>query len=293
MLMKKIIGLFPGQGSQKVGMGASLFERYPDKIASANELLGYDLKILCLQDPANRLQQTKFTQPALYVVNALSYSWFLEENDPPDVLLGHSLGEINALQAASVFDFETGLQIVCERSRLMTEMEDGAMAAVMGFSLEEVQTMLSQYFPDLDVANLNAHSQTVISGPVESIENAWDHFEEAGAGFTPLKVNRAFHSRYMQPMKNPFESFLRQLNFDPLCIPVIANLTADYYDSKPVRIVESLVRQVDHAVLWKDSIELLLEEESAEFVEFGEGKILSNLVKRIKKDQSKRVLAWP
>ncbi|MBF0103655.1 MAG: acyltransferase domain-containing protein, partial [Desulfobacterales bacterium] len=131
--------VFPGQGSQKTGMGESLFDEYKELTAQADEILGYSIKQLCLENLENNLQKTQFTQPALYVVNALSYLKKLDEvGKKPDFVAGHSLGEYNALLAANAFDFETGLKLVQKRGELMSKAIGGGMAAVIGFNRDQI-----------------------------------------------------------------------------------------------------------------------------------------------------------
>ena len=146
--------MFPGQGSQKVGMGEDLFDKFPNHTNSASEILGYDIKKLCLEDPNEQLNLTQYTQPALYTVNVLSFLNL--EDQKPKVVLGHSLGEYSALCAAEVFDFETGLKLVQKRGALMSQATGGAMAAIVGISIEKINEILQENKLDqIDIANLN------------------------------------------------------------------------------------------------------------------------------------------
>lgn len=270
--------LFPGQGSQQLGMGAGLFERYPDIVRHANEALGYSIETLCLQGPTEQLQQTRYTQPALYTVNALMY---FEKSEQPDCVAGHSLGEYNALLAAGVFDFLTGLQLVKKRAELMHEAPPGGMAAVVGLSMEAVQ----QVFVDedchtIDIANYNASNQLVISGPKTDITRISPLLEQKGAIMViPLKVSGAFHSRYMQTAQDTFYSFLSSFSFKVPRIPVIANVDAKPYTLKTVQ--HKLATQLTHSVRWQESIQYLKSQGEAVFEEIGPGKILTGLLKYI------------
>ena len=137
--------VFSGQGSQKVGMGDELFDKYPDLVSRADEILGYSIKELCLKDPENQLDQTQFTQPALYLYSCLNYlNLSNNHKDIPDYLAGHSIGEYCALFAAKVFDFETGLKLIQFRGKLMSEVQDGAMAAVVGLTKDQIQKILQK-----------------------------------------------------------------------------------------------------------------------------------------------------
>ncbi|MGZ4116646.1 MAG: ACP S-malonyltransferase, partial [Bacteroidia bacterium] len=200
--------MFPGQGSQFQGMGEDLFREFPHIVETANNVLGYDVKELCLNNTDNLLNQTNYTQPALFLVNYLSYQSYLKQGSAPAYFLGHSLGEFNALNAAGVFDFENGLRIVQKRGELMLSVEGTGMAAVIGADYKEIKEMLALHFSDIDVANVNTSSQIVISGPAVSLEKAADFFEEEGLVYIALKVSGAFHSRYMTPVKENFKNFI-------------------------------------------------------------------------------------
>ena len=162
--------MFPGQGSQKKGMGGDLFDQFPEITRTADEILGYSIKQLCLEDPDKQLGLTQFTQPALYVVNALTFMKRSQDGETPDFVVGHSLGEFNALLAAGVYDFETGLRLVKERGRLMSEAKGGGMAAVVGMQEPAVRDMIAAQGADqVDIANLNSPTQIVLSGPTDEI----------------------------------------------------------------------------------------------------------------------------
>jgi len=173
---ERVAVVFPGQGAQSKGMGKDLFAAYPEQTDKASEILGYSIRELCVDDPDNRLNQTQYTQPALYVVNALGLRQMQESGAVPadiDVLAGHSLGEYNALLAAGVFDFETGLRLVVERGRLMSQAAGGGMAAVVGLGADALRAALDEAgLQSVDLANFNTPSQIVISGPAADIEAA-------------------------------------------------------------------------------------------------------------------------
>jgi len=275
--------VFPGQGSQKVGMGEDVFEKFPDKVTIANEILGYDIKKVCLEDPNNELNQTQVTQPALFIVSALSYLAYQEENNtPPLFVAGHSLGEYNALFAANVIDFETGIKLVKKRGDLMSKATGGAMAAIIGISAEQIQAILiDNKLDDIDIANFNEPKQTVISGESARISQAKPIFEAAGVRrYIPLAVSGAFHSRYMEAAKQEFETYLDSFTFLQPSIPVVANVTADIYSQSDVKTL--LSKQITHSVRWVDSIAYLLNQNVEEFIEIGPGKVLTGLINKIK-----------
>ncbi len=206
--------LFPGQGSQHLGMGEGLFDKYPELTAQADRILGYSIKELCLEDPNGVLGNTKYTQPALYVVNTLHYLEMVNDQGPPDIVAGHSLGEYTALYAAGVFDFETGLRLVRHRGELMSEATGGGMAAVIGLSEDKLrQTLMDHGLQQVDIANYNHVTQIVISGPQAQIEQAQQACEKAGARIViPLKVSGAFHSSMMMAASERFAAFWRNFH---------------------------------------------------------------------------------
>jgi malonyl CoA-acyl carrier protein transacylase len=284
--------IFPGQGSQKRGMGQGLFDEVPEYAAVEKEvdaLLGYSMRTLCLEDPDNRLKETQFTQPSLYVVNALHYYKAVREGAQPAYVAGHSLGEYNALLAAGVFDFMTGLRLVRKRGELMSQAKNGGMGAVIGLSSDKVAQVIrdNHGLSGLDVANYNTPSQTVVSGPVEDIKQAGPSFESAGAQmFIPLQVSAAFHSRYMTDAGKAFTDFLEPITFLDPKIQVVANATAQPY---PVgngsgAIKSLLASQITQSVLWAQSIRFLIGKGVTEFRETGPGNVLTRMVQQIQKD---------
>lgn len=266
-------------------MGGDLFARFPDWTEEADAILGYSIRELCLTDPRGELGSTAFTQPALYVVNALTWRARTEDGKPrPSFVAGHSLGEYNALLAANVFDFDAGLRIVRERGALMGRVSGGGMAAVVGLPPERIEAILqgTEAGRRLDVANFNAFDQTVIAGPIEDIAAVKPEFEAAGVrAFTPLKVSAPFHSRYMREPMDAFAAFLAAFSFRAPEIPVISNVTAEAYPATQVR--DTLARQIGSSVRWLDSMVRLLDEGCADFEEVGPGNVLSKLITRIKK----------
>ncbi|MEU9444661.1 alpha/beta fold hydrolase [Streptomyces sp. NPDC048304] len=256
--------LFPGQGSQRRGMGAGLFDRFPALTSLATDVLGYDLPRLCLEDPDGRLDDTRFTQPALYVVNALSYLASLEDGEPEGTyLLGHSLGEYNALLAAGAYDFETGLKLVIKRGELMAGAGHGGMLAVVGMEESDLAHFLTdEGLRGLDIANLNTPVQTVLSGPAEDIARAEGLLAGRRVRTSRLRVSAAFHSRYMEPARAEFRAFLQGFRFAPLRGTVIANVTAQpYTDGEIARLLSD---QISGPVRWVDSVRLLLRHTSPE-----------------------------
>ncbi|CDZ77127.1 Polyketide biosynthesis malonyl CoA-acyl carrier protein transacylase BaeC [Legionella massiliensis] len=274
--------MFPGQGSQIIGMGKALFPKFPQHLNLANEILGYDMTTLCLEDPNKLLNNTLYTQPALYVVNALSYLKRQEEITVlPDFVVGHSLGELNALYAAGAFDFETGLRIVQKRAELMSQATGGKMAAVLGLNEQAIRQVLEQpELQQLSVANYNSDLQIVISGPKSKIELAETYFTQAGASlYLQLNVSGAFHSPMMAEAAQEFELFLQEFSFSAPMITIIANTSGQPYDQD---IAKTLAKQMTHSVLWNQSIRYLMAQGETIFEELGPQQVLTGLINRIK-----------
>jgi trans-AT polyketide synthase/acyltransferase/oxidoreductase domain-containing protein len=266
-------------------MGSDLLERFPDWTAEADRVLGYSIRELCVDDPRGELGQTGFTQPALFVVNAMTYRARSESGTPPPAYLaGHSLGEYNALLAAGVFDFTTGLKLVQRRGRLMGRVHGGGMAAVIGLEPARIGEVLgaSEAGRRVDVANFNSFDQTVIAGPKDDLDAVRAALVQAGArACLPLNVSAPFHSRYMKDVQDEFTAFLNGFTFAAPAMPVIANATGAPYEAPSVR--ETLARQIGSSVRWLDSVVWLLDRGVTEFEETGPGSVLTKLVAQIRK----------
>jgi len=277
--------VFPGQGSQSIGMGADLFAKFPTLTENADDILGYSIEKLCLEEP-ERLNQTQYTQPAIYVVNALTYfNQTATNQNQLDFVAGHSLGEYNALLAAGVFDFEAGLILVKERGRLMSQAKQGKMIAVIGETIDTIRTLLQEYaLNNVFIANHNSHTQIVLSGETTEIDTAKAILDQKSNIFTiPLKVSGAFHSPLMQSAQDAFQTFLKPFTFASPRIPVISNVTARPYQSS--ELPSNLIQQITQTVRWADSINHLLSLQQTDFQEIGPGTVLTGLTKQIKNSQ--------
>jgi malonyl CoA-acyl carrier protein transacylase len=284
------VAMFPGQGSQRVGMGGRLFDEVAEFAAvegEVDDLLGYSVRRLCAEGPSARLGDTAFTQPCLYVVNALHHYRALSTGWRPRLLAGHSLGEYNALQAGGAFDFLTGLRLVKKRGELMGQARGGGMAAVLGLSPERIGAVLQdEGLDELDIANFNSPAQTVVSGPSAAIARAGPCLERAGARMViPLPVSAAFHSRTMQPAAAEFAEFLADLPIQSPALPVISNVTARPYAANDggADVKALLVRQMVSPVRWSACVWYLVGRAGADavFREIGPGDVLSKLFLQI------------
>jgi malonyl CoA-acyl carrier protein transacylase len=273
-------------------MGQGLFDEVREYAAVEKEVdatVGYSLRKLCLEDADNRLKETQFTQPCLYVVNALHSYHACSQGKQSAYLAGHSLGEYNALLAAGVFDFLTGLQLVKKRGELMSQAKNGAMGAVIGLGASVIAKVMKENgLASLDVANYNSPSQTVVSGPVEDIKRAGPLFEKGGARmYMPLQVSAAFHSRYMADAAKAFADFLAPMSFSTPKTPVIANVTGRPYPTENASesIKFLLVNQIRQSVQWTQSVRFLMEQGVTQFIEMGPGNVLTKSVQQIQQEK--------
>jgi malonyl CoA-acyl carrier protein transacylase len=282
--------MFPGQGSQSLGMGAALFDEFKPLTEKADEILGYSIRELCVDDPRQQLNKTEFTQPALFVVNALAYYKKISGGGAkPDFVAGHSLGEFNALLAAECFEFETGLRMVKRRGELMSRVTNGAMAAVLNASKDEIQQILkANGLENIDLANYNTPSQIVISGLADEIARAQPLFQTGNMLYYPLNTSGAFHSRFMHAVQEEFRQFLATCPLAEPKIPVIANVTARPY--QPEGLQENLASQLASTVRWSETMQYLMALGVTQFEEVGHGDVLTRLIQTIKRQTQASVL---
>ena len=279
--------LFSGQGAQAVGMGKSLYEGSP--IAKglydrAAKVLPFDLKQICFEGPVEVLTETRVCQPALYV-QGYAIAQILRERGKLNNLkacLGLSLGELTAYAFAGVWDFETGLQVVAERGRLMQlacDQTKGGMAAVIGGTREDIAKLCAAF--DIDAANFNCPGQVVISGDAEKVTQAVARAKEFGPFklVKPLVVAGAYHSRLMEPARRAFEAYLQGIEFKRPQFTVYSNTTGAAL-SEPAALREALVKQVVSSVLWEDDCKAAAATGVAQFYECGPGGVLAGMMKR-------------
>ncbi|WP_456275531.1 ACP S-malonyltransferase [Bacillus sp. AK128] len=296
--MSKIAFIFPGQGSQAVGMGSQLAGLYPEVQAifdKADEKLGTSLSSIIFEGPQEQLTLTVNTQPALLTTSIAIYEKFKQSGIIPDYVAGHSLGEYTALVAAESMSFEDGVFAVRKRGEFMEEAVPaglGAMAAVLGMEagqLEEVTRSITNEGNPVQLANLNCPGQIVISGSAKGVELASALAREKGAKrVIPLEVSGPFHSSLMMPAAEKLKETLNAITISEAKVPVIANVTALPMTGAET-IKEKLVEQLYSPVRWQQSVEKMVELGVDTFIEIGPGKVLSGLVKKV--DRSLKTFA--
>lgn len=280
--------MFPGQGSQTVGMGSELyneFEEIQELYKRANEVLHKDLQAIMFEGPQDVLTETENTQPALLLSSTAVYTLLQKENITPTMVVGHSLGEYSALVAAGALKVEEALPLVQTRGRLMEKAYPkgkGTMAAVLGMEEAEIAALLEKVDTEIvDIANLNCPGQIVISGSKAGVDQASELLREAGARrVLPLNVSGPFHSRLMKEANEEFQKHLNETTIRDANIPVYANVTAEAVQNKD-EVKQLLIEQLYSPVRFEQSIRNMMEEGVDAFVEVGTGSVLSGLVRKI------------
>jgi [acyl-carrier-protein] S-malonyltransferase len=281
--------LFPGQGSQSVGMGKELAGRYPaakQTFEEADAALGYALSTLCFEGPEDKLRMTEVTQPAILTVSVAALRVLREQGVEPGFVAGHSLGEYSAHVASGTLDFADAVRIVRNRGRYMqvsVPAGQGAMAAVVGLSLEEIAAACRQAAQGQVVApaNINSPVQVVISGHAGAVERAAELVKQRGAKRAVLlPVSAPFHCALMQPAQERLAADLKAAAFHPMRVPLVTNVDAEVIESSE-KARDALIRQVTGAVEWEKSMRALIARGVATFVEVGPGKVLCGLMRQI------------
>jgi [acyl-carrier-protein] S-malonyltransferase len=276
--MTKTAWVFPGQGSQEIGMGVDLLELPFAKVKfeQAKQVLGWDVLEIC-QSQDDKVSRTLYTQPCLYVVESILADLLIERGNIPSLVAGHSLGEYVALYVARVFDFDAGLRLVKRRAELMDNAHGGMMTALIGFDREQLEEKIQQ-IPDVVLANDNSPAQVVISGTPEAVQNLLAQIKVKRA--KPLKVSGAFHSPLMAEAAAEFQDVLQSVPFANALFPVLSNV-------EPVPTIEAAVlknrlqRQMTSSVRWREISMQLPLEGIERVVEIGPGKVLTGLIKRM------------
>ena len=290
--MKKIAFVFPGQGSQKIGMGKDLIENYPEAknlINRANEALKeekVDIGKICFEGPEEELKNTVNAQPAILTVSTILCKLLRKNKIEPSLVAGHSLGEYSALVASSAIKFEDAVKLVRKRGEYMqnsTPAGTGSMLAIIGIEKDEISEMCEKIkdIGIVEIANHNSPTQIVVSGEIKALEKFAVMAKEKGARLAiPLKVSAPFHSSFMETAKENLARYLEKVKIDNPKIPISCNVTADYIKNKE-RVRSALIEQMTQPVKWVDSIKKMNFEGINCFVEVGPGKVLRGLIKQI------------
>ena len=278
--------LFPGQGSQYVGMGEDLYNQSDSAkllYHTASDILGFNLQDISFRGPEDRLKETQFTQPAIFVHSIIVDKFLKEKDIKPDAVAGHSLGEFTALVSANVLSFEDALKIVKVRSTEMAntgKQSPGTMAAILGADDKQLKIICKQDGIVVP-ANLNAPGQIVISGEINAIENAIITAKNIGVRRAlPLNVSGAFHSPLMSPARKALSKMINNLRFKDAYIPVFQNVSAAPVTKASI-IQENILKQLENPVLWSDTILNMKRHGITDFFEVGPGNVLNGLNRRI------------
>ncbi len=278
--------IFPGQGAQFTGMGLDLYEKYPEAkklFEKANSILGFSITNIMFEGSAEDLKQTKVTQPAIFL-HSVILSEILGDSFKPDMVAGHSMGEISALVANKTLDFESALKLVYKRALAMQhacELQPSTMAAVLGLEDPRVEAICAEVEGIVVAANYNCPGQLVISGDVKAVEEACTLLKEGGAKRALiLPVGGAFHSPLMEPARKELAEAIEATVFNkPIC-PVYQNVTASAV-TDPSEIKKNLMLQLTAPVRWTQSVQNMIKDGATHFIEVGPGKVLQGLVKKI------------
>ncbi|WP_138498683.1 ACP S-malonyltransferase [Nostoc sp. PA-18-2419] len=279
--MTKTAWVFPGQGSQALGMGIDLLDipAAKEKFAQAEAILGWSVTEIC-QTQEEKLSQTLYTQPSLYVVESVLADLLRERGHQPDLVAGHSLGEYVALYIAGVFEWSAGLYLVKRRAQLMESASGGMMAALMNFDREQLEKVIAET-PDVVMANDNSSAQVVISGTTEAVQAVMSQVKAKRA--IPLKVSGAFHSHLIAAAATEFQDILQSVEFKPALLPVLSNI--EPIPSVDAEILKQrLNKQMTGSVRWREISLQLPANGIQEVIEIGPGKVLTGLIKRSSPD---------
>ena len=281
--------VFPGQGAQFTGMGKDLYDNYPEAkelFHKANDILGFDISKIMFEGTANELKETKVTQPAIFI-HSVVLAKMMGADFAPDMVAGHSLGELSALTAAGALSFEDGLRIVSKRALAMQEAceaQESTMAAIIGMADEDVEKVCEEVDGVVVAANYNCPGQLVISGEVPAVEKACEILKEKGARRALiLPVGGAFHSPLMEPAREELAKAIEETEFNKPTCPIYQNVSTFAVEGI-VDIKTNLIYQLTAPVKWTQSVQNMIKDGATEFIEVGPGKALQGLIKKIDRE---------
>ena len=288
--------IFPGQGSQMVGMGTNLFNKYDSVkklFSEADQILGHSISKLILEGPKEKLDLTENTQPAIFLISYSIFNVIKKEHginlNKAAYFAGHSLGEYSALAASNVLTFSDGLKILNIRGKAMQSAVpkgEGGMLAVLGTDIEKIEQIVNNF--NCEIANDNSNGQIVVSGKINELDSLIFELKNKGIKNIKLPVSAPFHSKYMKKATDVMKNEIEKLNFKGSSNELISNVTAKEV-SQPNEIKKLLIQQIESRVRWRESVNYMISKGIKEFIEIGPGKVLSGLIKRI--DKSVKVSA--
>ena len=278
--MNKVAFVFPGQGSQYIGMGKDILDCAKDIVDLTNEILGFDLRKLCLEGPEAKLNLAEFASPSILMLSYILFSFF-KEKVKPDFLAGHSLGEFTAAVCSECISYQDGIRIVKKRAEIMQKSsKDGAMAAILGLKKDKIEEIIKDE-KNVEIANINCPGQIVISGKKYAVEKIKDKFLDAGAKKVVfLNVSVPSHSSFMEEAFYEFFLFMKDIKFNDPKIPIITNIDAKI-KSNGEDLKKALINQMKSTILWEDCVRNLISQGVDTFFEIGPKNVLTNLIKRI------------
>jgi len=284
----KVAYLFSGQGSQYVGM-QEIFKNhssYSKKyLKLSEEILGYDISKIIKDGPIEKLNNTKYTQPAIFVISAIAFNIYKKEFGLPHCCAGHSLGEITALYSSEVLSFSDSLNLIQKRAENMNKagkLNPGKMLAIIKPQNNHIDRIIEN-IPEIAIANINSEKQIILSGNLDSIENTIKFCKSEKIKAIPLPVSGAFHSSLMSPASDALLKTINELNFKDAIIPIYQNYTAKKTQDK-VLIKDNLIKQITSVVKWEQTIKNMINDKISFFIELGPRKVLTNLNRTINKN---------